>query len=624
MTTEQEKLGPAERIIQSLLAHSDHMVHNRPGIVIPDARTAIGVRWEPVTYKTNEDGTKSVSRLVKQGSKNTRVPVGTMTGDDLSVKSGSGSVVGIFRPSGIYPEVALWFYQQVAEVWKLDNEFAAKWASYAFTEEHKDLKVVLSAFMLVQSRKGDPVVEAGETLFHDEDYRNVGEAMMLIYRRNKTDLNPKLLLRIHDILTLPAIAEINRELGFGKSARRPFLGRWTRTVDKWLRYREENPKLLDGLVRAGFRNTTISLARRVGYKPTSDKFFETLRWKQKQAGDGRRDIAIGKTVKAAESWAGLNETQVCERIVKDKTSYKRIVSLVPSEVGITRAVMAAAIEAGSLSDKDLIILTPTLEELGLLQVQDVRERWEKATKNATDMRAANIAKNVRSQEVKDVLEVAADTAVKEAVKEVVNNLRIYFMVDISGSMHGAIEAAKTYVSKLLQAFPPENVHVAVFNTTGKVVTIRHSSTAGVANAFRGIQAGGGTDYASGVRALQDFKPKADEDSLFIFVGDEQAGTFQRAVTASGLNPLAFGLLKIVGGYGMSRDAVQATATGLGIPCFMIDEATFDDVYAIPRTLRALVASTPVGQRTTSTPRAPRVTLVDRILKTDLLEKPNWA
>ena len=32
---------------------------------------------------------------------------------------------------------------------------------------------------------------------------------------------------------------------------------------------------------------------------------------------------------------------------------------------LTRAIVAASVEAGSLSNKDLIIHTPTLEELGL-------------------------------------------------------------------------------------------------------------------------------------------------------------------------------------------------------------------------------------------------------------------
>ena len=46
------------------------------------------------------------------------------------------------------PEAVAWVYAQCAEVWNLDNEFAAKWASRAFGEEHRDLKVVLCALML--------------------------------------------------------------------------------------------------------------------------------------------------------------------------------------------------------------------------------------------------------------------------------------------------------------------------------------------------------------------------------------------------------------------------------------------------------------------------------------------
>jgi hypothetical protein len=631
MTATKETLGPAETIIQSLLAYSDHMVHNRPGLVVPDARSTIGVRWDPVTHKENEDGTKTVFRISKVGRKNVRTEVGVMNGDG-KVKNGR-TEVGVYRASGLFPEVAVWFYQQVAAVWKLDNEFAAKWASYAFRQEHRDLKVVLAAFLLVQSRKGDPVVDGGEVIFNDDDYRNVGEAMMLLQEKGK-DLNPKLLLRIWEVLTLPEVAAINRELGFGKSAKHPFLGRWPKAVEKWLRFREENPKMLAGLVKAGFRTTVMALARRIGYKPTSDKFFEALRWKQKQAGDGRRAMAIGKAVKAAESWEGLNEAQICERIEKTKPNWKRIVGLLPSTVGVTRAVMAAAIESKALSDKDLVILTPTLEELGLMKVQEIKERWSAAVQAAEDMRAANIARNVRSKDLKEKLEEGADKAVQKAVEEVTKGLRVYFMVDTSGSMEGALEAAKPLVAKFLQSFPVEQLHVATFNTTGREITIKHASTKGVQVAFKGIQAGGGTDYGAGVRMLQKYKPKEDEDALFIFVGDEEARPFDQYVTASGLNPVAFGFLKTVpfGGaagwrhrtYGANNNtAVRDTAARLNIPCFMIDDRTFEDPYAISRTIRALVSATPVGEAPRVRAR-PRVTLVDQIMQTELLQKPAWA
>ncbi len=617
-----ENLGASERIIQSLLAYTDHAMHNRPGQVVKDARFNVGVRWEPVTHKV-ENGQKVVYRLDKAGKKTVKVRVGVISDDGVQIKNDAGLAVAEYRPAGLFPEVVTWMYQQATEVWKLDNEFAAKWASYQFGKEHRDLKVILAALMLVQSRKGDPVLDGGKVAFHDEDYRDVGEAMMLTYVKDaKSSLRAKDLLRIYDVLTLPSIVAINRELGFGKSARNPFLGRWEKAVEKWLRYREENPKLLQGLVKSGYRRTVMDLARRIGYKPESPKFFEILRWKQAQAKDGRRQV-LGVQVAAAETWEGMSEETICQQIIKGKPSYKRIVGLVPSSVGITRAIMAAAIEAGSLSDKDIIIATPTLEELGLLQVQDVRERWERAMRAADDMRAANIALRVKSKETAEKLVEASDQALQKQIAEVVKGLVIYVFIDKSGSMNASINVAKTYLSRLLQGFPLDKLHVAVFDTAGRRVAIKHASTAGVDNAFRGITAGGGTLHGEGVRALQDTKPEPDEDAFMIFIGDggeRSVSNFVLRVQQSGLNPVAFGFLELPG---ENLGAVTGAAAQLGIPCLKIDERIFADPYAIPRTVRALIASTPVGMAPRAVPTT-RVTLVEEIAKTKLLEKPAWA
>lgn len=620
-----ENLGPAERILQTVLTYSDHAHHGRAGIVVPDATSNIGVKWLPVTH-VEEEGSKVVYELRKVGKKSEKVKLGKLK-EDGRVKEGN-RVIGRYQSAGIFPEVAVWLYSQIAEVWKLDNEFAAKWASYAFTQEHRDLKVIMAAFLLVQSRKGDPVIDGGKVAFHDEDYRDVGEAMLLLGRKElaagSKDFNPKLLLRVHDVLRLPGVAEINRKLGFGKSTRNPFLGRWTKAVDRWLRFREENPRMLDGLVKAGFRRTVIDLARRVGYKPNTPKFFETLRWQQVQSDSGHREIAIGAAVKAAESWDGFSEEQVCEAIQATTPNFKRIVGLLPRGMGLTRAIVASAIDAGCLSDKDLIIATPTLEDLGLLEVQEIKQRWEKAIKTAEDMRAANIATRVRSQATKEQLQEAADNAIKAAVAEVAKDLRIYFMVDISGSMEGAIVKAKEYLAKFLQGFPADRLHVSVFSTLGREVEIKHHSAAGVEQAFRGISAGGGTNHGAGVKALKQHKPKEGEDVLFVFVGDEQDSPFVAAVRESGLNPIAFGFLYVPGNCGYVHHAVKDTAAQLSIPCFLIDERIFSDPYAIPRTIRAMVASTPVGQPAVKFTATPRKTLVETIMGTKLLQKPAWA
>lgn len=613
-----EALGPAERVLSALLGYTDHLVHNRPGMIVANNSSPIGVTWSPVTHLT-EGSEKVIYRLQKVNKKTQRTRVGAL-GADGRIREG-GKLVGEYRPAGLFPEVAIAMWRQVASVWQLDNEFAARWASWAFAQEHRDLKVVLAAFMLVQSRSGEPVRDGdGTILFHDEDYRDVGEAMMLIRRKDGRDLNPKLLLRVGDLLKLPAIAAVNRELGFGKSARNPALGRWPKAVEKWLRHREDNPPMLEGLVKAGFRTTVMALAQAVGYRPETERFFTILRWKQKQAPDGRRQMAIGAAVAAAESWEGLTEEQICERIVQTKPNYKRIVGLLPAGIGLTPAIAAAAIEAGSLSSQDLVILTPTLEDLGLLQVKGIKERWQSAVSSAENQRAANIASRVKLKDTQDQLKGAADNAMRKATEEVTRGMRLYFMVDISGSMNNAIEAAKTYITKLLGGFPLDRVHVSVFNTAGREITIKHPSSAGVEASFRGITAGGGTDYGAGVLALQNRKPAADEDVLFVFVGDEQAGAFDMAVARSGLRPLAFGFIRV--DWDGRSSAVRDTATRLGIPCFLIDEAIFADPYAVTRTLRNLIAATPVGQSGASTQA--RAALVPTILATELLRKPVWA
>jgi len=474
--------------------------------------------------------------------------------------------------------------------------------------------------MLVQNRAGEPITQDGEVVFYDDDYRDVGEAMCLLRRRDKRDLHPKLLLRVGELLNLSEVAAINRELGFGRSTRHPALGRWPKAVTRWLRFREGNPRMLKGLVKAGYRRTVMRLAQRVGYKPTSARFFEVLRWRQKQSSDGRRSMAIGQSVAAPESWEALGEVEICEKICAERPGFKRMVGLLPESIGMTRAIAAAAVESGAMSDADLIIFTPTLEALGLLDVKAIGDRWTAATERAENQRAANIAKRVSSLEVAQRLREGADKAVKKAVAEVSKGLRIYVFVDKSGSMSGAIDRAKECLKGSLQGFPMERTHVAVFNTAGREVTIQHASSAGVEQAFRGHSAGGGTDYGAGVRALRHHRPAADEDALFIFVGDQQAGAFKKSVELSGLNPVAFGMLHVESeSWGGSGRCVEVTASELGIPCFKVDESTFADPYAVTRTLTHLIASTPVKRG-----RSERTTLVETILKTELLFKPVWA
>ena len=619
-----ETLGPAERIINMLTTYSDHIYHGRPGVVRADT-SPCGFGWTAASWKQVAD-VKAVF-LREKGKKPVQIGVlvdpldgvrgafiGTAAPVDKVVMDGTNRV-GTYRASGIFPEVARFLYSQIASVYDLDNEFVARWGSWAFAQEHRDLKCLLAAFLLVQPRAGSPVIDNGAVAFYDDDYREVGEAMCLL--RLKNDISPKHLLRVGDILQV--VATVNRQLCFGRSDRNAPMGRYSKLVERYLRCRERNEKWLQSLIDSGWRRSIINLACRVGYRPESPRFFKMLRWKQAQSNDGRRTIAVGVDVEKAESWEGYTEGDICRRIVETKPNWKRVVGMLPT--GITRAIIMAACEAGSFSDSDYLIYTPTFEELGMLAVPEFKARWDAANvavaAQGSSMRAANIAKQVKNAGVREQLNATAEEASKVAVQEVVRDMRIYFVVDKSGSMQTSISTAKECLTKLVPAFPPDRIHISVFNTVGVEVTLKASTKAAVELAFQGHNAGGGTCYAEGVRVLTKYVPKQNEDALIIFVGDEGETNYGvLAIEAKKLSPVAFGLLKVPGENG---SVVSNAAKQLGIPCIAIDLKMFDDPYAIPRILKNLVAATPVGKA-----ESRRKTLVQTILETDLLKRPVWA
>lgn len=621
----REALGPAERLIQTISSMTDHMVHNRPGLVTRVAGN-VGAQWAPCTWKL-EGGVKVVYTLSKLGTKSTQTRAGILQDDGVVAEN--GQVVGEYRkPSDrnkLFPEIAAYLYRQVADVFKMDNDFAAHWASWSFFQENRDLKTILAAFMLVQNRAGAPIMDEGKVLFYDEDYREVGEAMFLTKGRGNASMDPKLLLRVGDLLALPEIAAINRELGFGNSGRNAPMGRYEKAVQKWLAYREANPKMLEGLVAGGMRNMVVDLARRVHYKPTTPAFYTVLRWKQKQASTGHRTMAIGQEVAAAESWVGLSEAMICERIVATKPGYKRIVGLLPPEIGLTRAILAAAIEAKSLSDKDLLLLSETLETLGLTGIEPFKSRWKAALDKATDQRALHVAKRVKTTEVKEALVNAADAATAKALEQASRGLRVYCMVDKSGSMERSLNRAIQYLTKFLGGFPLDRLHVSVFNSVGTEIKIQAPKAVAVEHAFKGHTASGSTSYSAGLRALCFHMPKPEEDTLFLFVGDqdgESGASFAKVVRESKMNPLAFGLLNV----GKTQDGtVTMAARELGIPCFAIEESMFtsDDPYVVNQVFRHMIAATPVSKTAAATTPV-RMTLLDQILQTPLLPLPAWA
>ncbi|MCB9561921.1 MAG: VWA domain-containing protein [Kofleriaceae bacterium] len=577
----EHQVGPAERLLDLLLNSSAHLWHNRPGVDV--------------------NGVWQAAKVTKGAARAT----------------GTKVAPGLFAPAA----VAL--YRRLLELNRLNGDLMAHFASYALVAtDWRDLKVACAALMLVQARAGVPVHDDdGTVAFHDDDHRRVGEAMLLHYQRKSTRMmTPKAVLRVAELLETPAIAALNRQAGFGDpAAKRAPLGRWPKAATRWLAAREANRPMLEGLVRAGYKQTIKNIARKVGYKPQSEDFFAILGWKQRQADDGRRTMGLdGLTLVKSERFDGLSEAEICEAIVTQRLKYKEVVGRLPADIGLTPAIMVAVLP--SLSDRDLRQLTPTLEELGLLAVPEIRDRWDVAIHESTDQRGLNIAKNVRSAELKDKLADAADNAARKAVAEATAelDLRVMFLVDKSGSMQGAIEKSKEALTRILAGFPLDKLHVASFDTMGTVLKPKAASRAAVQHMLAPITAGGGTLHGAAVQALHrdGVRVPTGAKLAVIVVGDEcgeNGDSLARTFRELGYTVDAVALLLAGSPRGHT---VRECARALNAPFSEVKVDQFDDPYHVPRVLRALLDAPRVGPAT-----VPTSGLVEKVMATPLLQPP---
>ena len=581
-TLPEAQLGPAERLLDLVLNASAHLWHNRPGL-------DVGGVWHP-----------------RKGAKK---------------KLGGAPVApGLFVPS------AAVLYGKLLDIYLLNSTLFAHFASYALKEtEWRDLKVACAALLLCQTRAGQPIKdEGGAVAFHEDDLRAVGEAMLLFYDRKSTRMmTPKGVLRVAELLETPAIAELNRAAGFGDPAAKGApLGRWPKAATQWLRLREANPQMLQGLVKAGYKETIKNLARKIGYKPDTQAFFEILGWKQKQSKRGHRGVGLDDLkLEKRGRFDDLSEAEICETIVTQRLSFKEVVGRLPKDVGLTPAIMAALLP--SLSDRDLRVMTPTLEELGLMADPEIRVRWEAAIEASTDQRSLHVAKNVKSAALRDKLEEAADHAVKKAASEAsADDVHVMFLIDKSGSMEGAIEQSKEALGRILAGFALERVHVACFDTMGTVLRPKAASRAAVQHMLGGIKAGGGTIHGAAVRALSasGVRIPSGHRLLVVVVGDEagEAGTALAAVfTECGYAPGALAMLVNVSA--VRGQTIRDCARALGVGLAEISIEQFDDPYQVPRVIRALL-DTPAawggGVRTTA--------WVEKVMAVPILQLPARA
>lgn len=470
-----------------------------------------------------------------------------------------------------------------AQLAEKDPLFLAHMTSYTFKKlDSKDLKVVATFMNSLSDADGTPFSPGSE--FKKPNWRLISQAAFL-------DLDPKLALRVLKLA--------NKKMPIGTKQNGTHFSKHLKTAaKKYLRYRESNPKILEGIKKAGLGNTLKNMYRVARIAP-SPEACQILRWKQKPGFPGE-GVEIKKS---GFDFTGMTDLQIAEKIRAEKFKPQAVLGALPDKLS---PVIAAAILEQCSGDQ-AVVLTTMFEEQGLLKHKEVRELYESKIKTAKQ--ALDRVERIK-QELDEGTKEMLKASKSEVRKQQVGNIgKVYLHIDISGSMTQSLQIAKdkgAIIAECVQN-PEENFHWGLFNGNAYELKKPPKFTQdGFASILYGINPGGSTNCLALWKRSRDLGCDTD---FIITDGQHTDGNlesmFQQAKTLGLATPRSVVIVKC-GTYNLTLENGLRAA---GIPVSVIDEKQLSESALVTQAIRTAV----VGA----------VALVDEILNTPLLTLPKW-
>ncbi len=371
-----------------------------------------------------------------------------------------------------------------------DPEFSARFVSWAMKNSNsKDLQVVSIFANSLNDADGMPFTPGKKEPLKPE-WRSVSSAAI-------QTLDPKLVLRIRKL----AMEKFDVPNYLPKGTH--LTTRLAKAIRKYVLYRQKNLNMMQGVRKAGLKNTMIELYRLAHLNPTDD-VARILNWEQKD-----RVIEMSKS---PFDFKGMKPLEIAKKIRDEKLPVLGVIGALPK---ITPTIAVALLE--NAKPDEAIILRKTFEEAGVLNDKEVMELYEKKVK------ASKIAiDRVRSikgagENVTKVLKSAKSETRKAETKQMGIG-KVFMHIDISGSMEGAIEFAKERGAIIAEMVnnPEKNFKWAVFADKGFEIPLPEKFEEDYFKAaLYKIRANGSTDCFATYGFARAFEAEVD-----IYVTDE--------------------------------------------------------------------------------------------------------
>lgn len=355
------------------------------------------------------------------------------------------------------------------ELAEKDPLFLAHFTSYAIKHlDSKDLKVISVFANSLNDADGTPF--SASSAYRKPNLRAISQAAI-----QDASFDAKLVERLIEI------ANMKQPLGSKYKEGTHFSRSLKTAIRKYIRYREANPKALEGVKKVGLGNRFKNLYRAVRIAPSIEA-ATILGWNQKIGGKVQK--------KKFFDFKGMSELEIAEKIRAEKLPPTGVLGALPNKIS---PVIAAAILEQATGNQ-AVILRELFDSQGLLKHKEVQKVF--AEKIRTAKTALDRVERINT-EIDEDIQKELKKAKAEVRKEQVGDIgKICLHIDISGSMSSALEIAKDKGAIIAECVknPENNFFWGTFNTNPEILPRPKTfEKDAFSKALYGIKSGGGTD-----------------------------------------------------------------------------------------------------------------------------------
>jgi hypothetical protein len=477
-----------------------------------------------------------------------------------------------------------------------DPYFLAHFTSYVVTKmDSKDLKVIATFANSLSDADGMSFItgtdEEGRPIY-SEKFKKPN--LRLVSQAAVQELDPKLVKRVVDI------ANIKQPLGERYREGTHFSTSLKTAIKKYIRFREQNPKAIEGIKRAGLAPTLQNLYRALHIKPSKEA-AEILGWKQGSKKKGNvEDIEKRQLL----NFKGLSDLEIAEKIRAEKIPALGALAAIPGKISPVIAI--AVLE--QCSGNQAVILRGMFDSQGLLKNKEVLALFEE--KIATAKTALDRIDKINTEVDEDVAKTMKKARASKRKKDVGDVGSIFLHIDISSSMNHAIEFAKergAIIAECIQN-PEENFHWGAFNHNGYLIERPESfEKDAFMAALYGLRSGGSTNCLACYQKARELGCTTD---IYLTDQGHNQGDIDIMIEKydkMGL-PRPNAVVIVDFSYG-THNYLETAFEAFSIPVSVVKPESLTESALVTQAIRsAMVGAT---------------ALIDTIMDTKLLKLPNW-